>query len=1559
MREQKKERRSWKQNLALVFCFVLLLLQLTPFGVFATWTQRDDYETQVGSEYYLADEVFEGTIEYTLSQGGKTIASWGDGKPLGSATIGIDENNFSITVNFDVPTYRQLYSDWMAAVVAEKTVEADELQAALEEFEYIQNGNVVVFPLVENLYLKDSLTGPIPATDEKGDSFNIGEFRFVNTSTGAAGNKILAVLIFNDGIKNVFGDDSEYVGVEAVFKADFQAANIDWGSGVKIGGEGVTVKKPEYTIAKTAADVNKVGSKYQIDWTVTIDSSPAGRNLSLDGYTFSDALVGQTYVAESFYVGSVKETPNTSVADTISYDFGPGDETEKVITFTTEVDGSTLETGVPVDGKSYWNFEVPNTAELKKGDSKVADDTEIAKIQVPMLDKTGERVGTGVPKGVEQVLWTITVNPNNYDLGDVDFIQDLLSDDLFPRYAVLVDSTASTIDATNITTVTIGNTGVIGTVEFKPKTVTPHEIESQSGADDWVTVAADNKITFDIGDALGAPAGSKTYTLYFLTATKDRTEGDVVLDAFHVANEAWLGTDTYDWAEVKAYDAAYTKGATNGDWIDNKFIMNMDSAKGYDGTVPTVKFRLSFDSKGQTMPSEVIMYDLLVHGAVGDPMSPWYSDFVQSWKVDAQHSSSGTYSIPLGTELRALPTNGTSWSQIMPSNYMRYAGGISVSGTMITYAVYKVNNEKGEYAADLVVVSSTESVPNYTVNFNAEITNPDFIVVNGIETSDNEEVTDLGGGVYNIGNWVYGIHDKQAGRLVSIRSKMFEKSAIKIAADFDWDTFAANPLTAETAKHDGSDVYNYLDNSAIFRLDANQNRVNLGGLINKVADATVTTVTITDILPTGWEFKTFEEMGVSTPAAAIDSTNLNAYFAVFANGTELANADFGTYFTSAEIAGPNLTLTLTDKGLKENLVIFYKAGPTAATLETYFAGMTGNGNLDNEAALTVNFKGGSSVTVPGEQTIANPFAVLSKLGEAFDGDRNLVTNGENVSEVKWTIDYMPRNDNSSAAIVGNRLVDEFPEAVLLVTTGDGSPSDPIKPVIADGATTFITLHKTELKPDGSYVDIPPAVSLMAVASDASPVEGNVSYNPDTRELSVILPDDSNTKPYRLVVWTPVLTTGDAKDFTNTAYLYHGEDYIEASDSVVVSSASASALMRTAGSFTVLKLNKSSNAKLPDVKFNLTTNFSSPMPNIVLQTATTNADGKLTFGALPEGSFLLVEDANPSGYAPLAPIPVIVSKEGGTYKITLDGKKQDTKTEFTVYNIPSDATYLTLTKRAIGIASTTDPFAFTVTLSHSSAFSVEYVHADGKTKETLNSSSSGTEHSVTVNVGLKNDDTVKFNSLPKGVAYSITEKGIGNHTVTVTVNGAAPLDPSNFTIVDKDATLGDEIASGKTDNVIFTNHIAGGGGGGGGGGGETTPTPEPTPTPTDDDGGDDDGGGGTTTTTPGETTTTPETTVPPEIPGGGGGTIVPYEKDNGEIIFVQLDEDGTPLGKWVQNEDGEWELVDLLEDEIPRGAFLPKTGSMIVTGIFAVGATMTAAGLVIGRKRKEEDEETEE
>ncbi|MDR1617321.1 MAG: LPXTG cell wall anchor domain-containing protein, partial [Syntrophomonadaceae bacterium] len=94
-------------------------------------------------------------------------------------------------------------------------------------------------------------------------------------------------------------------------------------------------------------------------------------------------------------------------------------------------------------------------------------------------------------------------------------------------------------------------------------------------------------------------------------------------------------------------------------------------------------------------------------------------------------------------------------------------------------------------------------------------------------------------------------------------------------------------------------------------------------------------------------------------------------------------------------------------------------------------------------------------------------------------------------------------------------------------------------------------------------------------------------------------------------------------------------------------------------------------------------------------------------------------------------------------------------------------------------------------------------------------------------------------------------------------------------------------------------------------------------------------------------------VPSEVipntptPTSPGNSLIPNE----DGTYTELDEDGIPLGVWELDEDGEWEF---LPEDIPLGLLeLPDTGSvMILTGLIAAGI-LCAAGVAVGRGRKEE------
>jgi hypothetical protein len=147
------------------------------------------------------------------------------------------------------------------------------------------------------------------------------------------------------------------------------------------------------------------------------------------------------------------------------------------------------------------------------------------------------------------------------------------------------------------------------------------------------------------------------------------------------------------------------------------------------------------------------------------------------------------------------------------------------------------------------------------------------------------------------------------------------------------------------------------------------------------------------------------------------------------------------------------------------------------------------------------------------------------------------------------------------------------------------------------------------------------------------------------------------------------------------------------------------------------------------------------------------------------------------------------------------------------------------------------------------------------------------------------------------------------------------------------------AADKVDFANFAHSYEYGssGGGGGGGGGETTPQ---NPTPAEPDPGDN-----TETTDPEDPAEpAPGETVPnsPPAPTVPGHTLVPGE--NG--AFIELDENGTPLGEWRWDEDeGRW-----IFDAYPP---LAQTGQLLwpVPVMGVSGALLFLFGLFLSKRRE--------
>lgn len=110
--------------------------------------------------------------------------------------------------------------------------------------------------------------------------------------------------------------------------------------------------------------------------------------------------------------------------------------------------------------------------------------------------------------------------------------------------------------------------------------------------------------------------------------------------------------------------------------------------------------------------------------------------------------------------------------------------------------------------------------------------------------------------------------------------------------------------------------------------------------------------------------------------------------------------------------------------------------------------------------------------------------------------------------------------------------------------------------------------------------------------------------------------------------------------------------------------------------------------------------------------------------------------------------------------------------------------------------------------------------------------------------------------------------------------------------------------------------------------QPTPAPAPTPTPYTPQPRSRGGGGGsptiTPTPTPVVTPTTPETPPPPppSQPFQPGNTLVPSETE--ENVYIEIDSNGVPVGRWRQVPDENGELVWIFEEDPPLARF-PDTG----------------------------------
>lgn len=605
-----------------------------------------------------------------------------------------------------------------------------------------------------------------------------------------------------------------------------------------------------------------------------------------------------------------------------------------------------------------------------------------------------------------------------------------------------------------------------------------------------------------------------------------------------------------------------------------------------------IRWTVNVDARGQSIP-ELKVYDLLVYGN----------------------------SITLST-VTGLPV-GLNAADLTPRYGQKYASNF-VGSTGLSENVIGIF-QGATRVADLIEVTGLSTTEINSFSFDSQVVDPNVF----IGTPPNNSVP--------INNTASLFSDtirlNAATGTVAFVNRMLDKRMLNRTA-------MANPAAGvNNSTTNALNGFNYIEKTAIFRLSINADGIDLTNTTN--ANGTVLgTVTVTDTLPTGWEF-----------VEVVPGSDYLIFQGFLSGG--MVNASDTTPDTvaglSAVVSGS--TATFTFQTLNQPYVVLVKAKVTDEVAEQYFSTNQTISRTNTANLRTENWTPGINET----QVVTINSNLLSK-----------TTLRPTAGELQWTVNYQPYNTTQPV----DRIEDTLPVGIDLRMNSSGTL------VIAGN----ITMHEMSLNSDGSYT----------LGSEVPLVLGtNINYNNSTRTLSFSIED--NSKAYRITYKTDI--TGEPGTVTNFVSLIGNDSQIVdvGTPYTILSSDGSASLLRN-GWISITKTAGSGSA-LANVEFTLFANDDTT----VIKTGRTGSDGVLTLRVIPDGTYVLRETAVPVGYT-LDEIrySVVVSTVDGTVTSSINGGSNNIR----IQNfLEGTAGNLTISKSVAGEgADLTKAFDFTLNLT---------------------------------------------------------------------------------------------------------------------------------------------------------------------------------------------------------------------------------------------------------------------